>query len=95
MAPLANASLQQTFAINESQQTQSLLELLDAHFPLREASHEEVTQYRVYYGKLLAHLKSGRCTGLATRAELEFEGDDECPSLISLKNPRLQVELYV
>ena len=72
----------------------TFLGLLDSHFPLNEGSHREVTQYRVYFGSLLAHLKSGRCVGLTKPGEfLEYGGDRESPSSIVLGNDERQIEL--
>jgi len=78
----------------QSDSNETFLGLLDSQFPLSEGSHREVTQYRVYFGRLLAHLKSGLCVGLTKPGEfLEFGGDRECPSSIVLKNAEQQIEL--
>jgi len=78
----------------QSLNNETFLGLLDSHFPLNEGSHREVSQYRVYFGSLLAHLKSGRCVGLLNPSEFkEFDGDRECPSSITLKNTEQQIEL--
>ncbi len=79
-----------------SHSNETFLGLLDSHFPLNEGSHREVTQYRVYFDCLLAHLKSGRCVGLVNAGEFqEFGGDRECPSSIVLKNDEQQIELIL
>lgn len=98
MNSLNNAYLPE--ALNLSLQTENsngtFLGLLDTHFPLNEGSHLEVTQYRVYFDCLLAHLKSGRCVGLHNpSAFLSFGGDRECPSTVILGNSTQQVELIL
>jgi len=78
----------------QSFNNETFLGLLDIHFPLNEGSHREVSQYRVYFGSLVAHLKSGRCVGLLNPSEFrEFDGDKECPSSITLKNTEQHIEL--
>ncbi len=78
----------------QSFNNETFLGLLDIHFPLNEGSHREVSQYRVYFGSLVAHLKSGRCVGLLNPSEFrEFDGDRECPSSITLKNTEQQIAL--
>ena len=68
---------------------------LDSYFPLREGSHADVTQYRVYFERLIAHLDSGRCVGLSNPGSfVEFDGDRECPSLIALASQGHQIELH-
>jgi malate synthase len=70
-------------------------DFLDTYFPLKEGSHQDVAQYRIYFNRLIAHLRSGRCVGLADPNRfIEFGGDRECPSLISLASPSHQIELH-
>lgn len=96
MNSLNRAYLPESLSLSNQQghSNETFLGLLDSHFPLNEGSHREVTQYRVYFDCLLAHLKSGRCVGLSNpSAFLEFGGDRECPSSIILKNAEQQIEL--
>ncbi len=73
-----------------------LKEYLDSNFPLNGASHRNVTQYRVYFSGLLAHLNTGNCVGLLSPSRLkEFDGDRECPRSIVLKNQEQQIELHL
>jgi malate synthase len=96
MNSLNTAYLPESLSLKSQQDhsNETLLGLLDSHFPLYEGSHREVTQYRVYFDCLLAHLKSGRCVGLSNPSEFfEFGGDKECPSSIVLRNTEQQIEL--
>lgn len=81
-------------SLQQERSNETFLSVLDTLFPLNEGSHQEVTQYRVYFDCLLAHLKSGQCVGLSKPAEfLSFGGDKECPSSIILSNGAQQIEL--
>lgn len=96
MNSLNRAYLPESLSLSnqQSQSNETFLGLLDSQFPLNEGSHREVTQYRVYFDCLVAHLRSGRCVGLISpSAFLEFGGDRECPSSIVLKNADQQIEL--
>jgi malate synthase len=98
MNSLNKAYLPESLSLSNQQglSNETFLGLLDSHFPLNEGSHREVTQYRVYFDCLLAHLKSGRCVGLSRPSEFqEFGGDRECPSSIILKNDDQQIELIL
>lgn len=96
MNSLNKAQLPESLSLsNQAEQSnETFLSLLDNYFPLNEGSHREVTQYRVYFDCLLAHLKSGRCVGLINPSEFqEFDGDREYPSSIVLKNAEQEIEL--
>tara|TARA_B110000444_G_scaffold258527_1_gene299692 strand:+ start:2427 stop:2723 length:297 start_codon:yes stop_codon:yes gene_type:complete len=96
MNSLNKALLPESLSLSnqQKQSNESFLGLLDSHFPLNEGSHREVTQYRVYFDCLLAHLKSGRCVGLTNPSEFQgFDGDRECPSSIILKDAEQEIEL--
>jgi malate synthase len=72
----------------------TLLGLLDSHFPLTSGSHGEVTQYRVYFNCLLAHLNSGQCVGLSDPGRfIDYGGDKESPTSILLGYELNQIEL--
>lgn len=69
---------------------------LDSNFPLSEGSHGDVTQYRVYFDRLVAHLNTGRCVGLVRPAQFnDYGGDRECPSSILLSSSALEIELQL
>jgi|TARA_B110000483_G_C18198640_1_gene544208 hypothetical protein len=98
MNSLNDAYLPESLSLSNQQRStnETFLGLLDSHFPLNEGSHREVTQYRVYFNCLLAHLESGRCVGLSDPGAFqEFDGDKECPSSILLKNDDHQIELIL
>ena len=97
MNNLSHAQLTESFSLADrlSTDTEKLLAFLDAHFALSEGSHRNVSQYRVYFGRLLAHLSTGQCVGLKNpSAFLDHGGDRECPSLISLSHERKFIELH-
>lgn len=96
MNSLNTAYLPESLSLSDRQSNanETFVGLLDSYFPLNEGSHREVSQYRVYFGCLLAHLKSGRCVGLINpSAFLDFGGDKESPSSITLGNEQQQIEL--
>lgn len=97
MNNLSHAQLTESFSLSgrHNTDTEKLLAFLDAHFALSEGSHRDVSQYRVYFGRLLAHLNTGQCVGLDNpSAFIDFGGDRECPSLISLSYERKFIELH-
>ncbi len=97
MSNLQHAHLSESFnATTASAELNSRCQdFLDTYFPLKEGSHHDVAQYRVYFDRLIAHLSSGRCVGLINPGSfVEFGGDRECPSLISLASPGHQIELH-
>ena len=97
MSNLQHANLTESFdaATATPESNNRYQDFLDAYFPLKEGSHHDVAQYRVYFDRLIAHLGSGRCVGLSNpRSLVEFGGDRECPSLISLASRSHQIELH-
>lgn len=69
---------------------------LDTQFPLNEGSHRDVTQYCVYYKGLVAHLKTGRCVGLASPGQFtDYGGEKSCPTSIEFRNADQQIELQL
>jgi hypothetical protein len=96
MNNLSHAELSESFSLADKHNTdtEKLLAFLDTHFALSEGSHRNVSQYRVYFGRLLAHLSTGQCVGLVnSSAFVDFGGDRECPSLICLSYERKTIEL--
>ena len=96
MNALIHTQATETIRLSEepTNDSNAMLECLDTHFTLSEGSHRDVTQYRVYFGNLLAHLSTGRCVGLAKPSLFEdFGGDKECPSSITLSNQQKMIEI--
>ncbi len=96
MNNLSHAHLTESFSLADklTADTENLLTFLDTHFALSEGSHRNVSQYRVYFGRLLAHLSTGQCVGLDNpSAFIDFGGDKECPSLITLSHDKKLIEL--
>lgn len=96
MNGLNHAYISQSISLTGKQSANAprVIDFLDANFPLSEGSHRDVTQYRVYFESLLAHLSSGRCVGLVNPRQLDdFEGDKESPTAILLSNSAQEIEL--
>lgn len=96
MNNISHAHLSESFSLADklNPDTEKLLEFLDSNFALSEGSHRNVSQYRVYFGRLLAHLSTGQCVGLAnSSAFIDFGGDRECPTQITLSQDRKLIEL--
>ena len=98
MSSLYNAYLPKSLGLSNQQSftNETFMGLPDSHLPVNEGSHQEGTQYRIYFDWLLSHLKSGRCVGLSNPGGFhEFEGDKKCPSSILLQNGEQQIELIL
>ncbi|HYP63565.1 MAG TPA: malate synthase G, partial [Acidocella sp.] len=68
---------------------------LDAHFPLANGSHADVTAYKVHNGHLAAVLESGE-VGLKDGAQFAgYNGSAASPSAVLLKNHNLHAELLI
>lgn len=71
-------------------------DFLDAHFPLNEGSHHDVSSYLVYYQHLLDFFPNGRESGLKKSCQfIAFDGAKNAPSFLLLKNNGLQVGLQI
>jgi malate synthase len=69
---------------------------LNEHFPLNQAAHEQVTQYRVDGGQLVADLQDGSSTVLADASKfVGYTGDTATPASVLLKNNGLHVEIQI
>lgn len=69
---------------------------LNEHFPLSQAAHEQVTQYRVDGGQLVADLQDGSSTVLADASKfVGYTGDTATPASVLLKNNGLHVEIQI
>ncbi len=68
---------------------------LDKNFPLKDASHAEVTQYFCRDAALIAQLANGETT-LKDEAQFHgFQGKKENPSAVLLKNNGLHIEIQI
>ncbi|MDE0734096.1 MAG: hypothetical protein OSB72_13695 [Gammaproteobacteria bacterium] len=95
MSNLKYARLSETFETAIAETNIRYQDFLDAYFPLHEGSHRDVEQYRIYFDRLIAHLISGRCVGLENPGSfVDYGGDRECPSLISLSSSGHEIELH-
>ena len=97
MANLQHANFAESFtaATATPESNERYQDFLDAYCPLKEGSHHDVALYRVCFDRFSAHWGSGRCVGLSNPSSLvEFGGDRECPSLISLASQGHQIELH-
>lgn len=71
-------------------------DFLDQTFPLKNASHHDVTRYQVYFQNLCAFTEGGELVGLADSSQFAgFGGSREEPSAILLKNNGLHIELQI
>ncbi len=71
-------------------------DFLDAHFPLNEGSHHQVSSYLVYYQHLLAFFPDGSESGLKQACQfVAFDGSKNDPSYLLLKNNGLHVGLQI
>ena len=71
-------------------------QLLDTHLPLLEASHSQVTQYRVNNGQLQCQLDHGQVALLAEPTQFAgFQGDAKAPKTLLLKHNNLHLELHI
>lgn len=71
-------------------------DFLNEIFPLKDAQHQQVTQYVVDHGQLLMHLSNGAHTGLLKPEQfVGYEGQTDKPSIILLRNNGLHVELQI
>jgi len=95
---LANAEIFQATYLFDAREdnAEMIANFLDSNYPLNEGSHHDVTQYRVYFERLVAHLKSGRCVGLVIAGQFsDYDGDKECPEMIVFDNGEKQAELQL
>lgn len=71
-------------------------EFLDQAAPLKGASHKEATGYSLSEGKLVVALENGSTTELENNAQLAgYQGSQETPSAVLLKNNGLHFEIQV
>ena len=69
---------------------------LDQSVSLVSGSHKDVTQYAIVNGKLAATLENGETTSLQDENKLVgYQGQEENPSAILLKNNGLHVEIQI
>ncbi len=69
---------------------------LDNTFPLSTGSHFDVIEYRLHFGKLLAILKDGTCTGMKNSGQfIGYQGERESCCSILLENNSLKVEIDI
>ncbi|TDK58462.1 malate synthase G [Bacillus salipaludis] len=69
---------------------------LDQAAPLKDFSHKEVVRYGLADGKLTVSLSNGIKTGLKNEAKfVGYQGDQENPSAILLKNNGLHFEIQI
>lgn len=69
---------------------------LDQAAPLGDSSHKEAVKYQVVDGKLTVTLNNGSTTGLMNEEKfVGFQGDQEKPSAILLKNNGLHFEIQI
>jgi malate synthase len=71
-------------------------EFLDQAAPLNNYSHADVVKYEVVDGKLSANLENGETTSLKENSKLAgYQGEQEEPTSILLKNNGLHVEIQI
>lgn len=71
-------------------------DFLDQAAPLREGSHKDAVRYAVVDGKLSVSLRNGATTGLKDEDKLVgYQGDQEEPDAVLLKNNRLHFEIQI
>ena len=71
-------------------------DFLNEIFPLKEAQHQQVTQYAIDQGQLLTILSNGTQTSLLKPEQLAgYNGKVDNPSIILLRNHGLHVELQI
>lgn len=69
---------------------------LDAAVPLKGASHNDVTGYRVVGGRLVAALKKGGATGLVNPVQfVGYQGNWSAPSSLLLKHNGIHVDIRI
>lgn len=69
---------------------------LDQAAPLKDASHKDAVRYTVEDGKLNVALNNGTSTGLKDEEKfVGYQGDQEAPSAILLKNNGLHFEIQI
>ncbi|MCO6058997.1 malate synthase G [Pseudomonas sp. MOB-449] len=69
---------------------------LDQAFPLDGASHVDASAYRVVGGNLQVSLSNGGFVGLAQPEKfVGYQGQDEAPTAVLLKNHDLHVEIQI
>lgn len=70
--------------------------LLDRIFPLKNASHSEVSKYKIDDGRLLADLKEGDTAELQNQKQYAgYHGDMKSPQSILLKNNGLHIDIQI
>ena len=70
--------------------------LLDLAVPLKDGSHNDVIDYRVYYQHLMVTLQDGRCMGMKSPVNfVAYDGEKESPSSILFKNNDLYIEIQI
>ncbi|PLT34503.1 malate synthase G [Bacillus sp. V5-8f] len=71
-------------------------DFLDQTAPLNGASHKDAARYAVVDGKLSVSLKNGETTGLKEEEKFTgYQGDQENPSAVLLKNNGLHFEIQI
>lgn len=72
------------------------MDFLNEIFPLKEAQHQQVTQYVIDHGQLLIHLSNGAHTGLLKPEQfVGYKEQTDNPTIILLRNNGLHVELQI
>ena len=71
-------------------------EFLDGSVPLTKGSHKEATLYKVENGNLSVELENGEVVGLKNADQfIGFQGEEEAPTSILLKNNGLHIDVQV
>ena len=69
---------------------------LDAHFPLKGASHTQAAHYQIYEKKLLVTLNDGSQTELSDTTQcLGFQGTESKPTSVLLNNNGLRIAIEI
>lgn len=69
---------------------------LDQAVPLKTGSHKDATKYEIVDGKLVVTLENNEKTGLKEEEKfVGYQGSEEEPSAVLLKNNRLHIEIQI